>query len=416
MPPAPAPLSGKKVTLTLLLDLDDTLLDSNMGAFIPAYFQKLAGFLQDHVPPETLLKYLMLGTRAMLANGRPDRTLRQTFDEKFFPNLGVDPHDLEPHIQQFYDEVFPSLQGLTHPRPAAVELVEWAFSQGYRVAVSTNPLFPLKAILHRLRWAGLPPETYPFELISSYETFHFTKPSPAYFAEFLARLGWPEGPVLMVGDDLEMDIQAAGQLGLPTFWVSSPQQDLPADLPPPPRGSLEAVKPWLESADFESLHLKPESPEALSAVLLSTPAALENLTADISARDWKAKPAPGQWSLTEVLCHLRDVEGEVNLPRLQTLLQDDNPFITAQDTDAWATERGYAGQDGPSALQYFIETRLKTLDLLKSLNPQDWERPARHTIFGPTNLQELVGFIAEHDRGHVRQAWESLQQRAARRG
>ena len=44
-----APVSkDTTMNLTLLLDLDDTLLDSNMDTFIPVYFQALSGFLEDH--------------------------------------------------------------------------------------------------------------------------------------------------------------------------------------------------------------------------------------------------------------------------------------------------------------------------------------------------------------------------------
>ena len=52
-------------------------------------------------------------------------------------------------------------------------LIDWAFSRGYRIAIATDPLFPRKATYHRLRWAGFDPER--FELISSFEHFHFTK-------------------------------------------------------------------------------------------------------------------------------------------------------------------------------------------------------------------------------------------------
>jgi FMN phosphatase YigB (HAD superfamily) len=58
-------------------------------------------------------------------------------------------------------------------------------------------------------------------MIPSYETFHFAKPNPAYFAEFLAQLGWPKTPIVMVGNDVESDIGAARQLGLPVFWMAS---------------------------------------------------------------------------------------------------------------------------------------------------------------------------------------------------
>ena len=71
--------------LTLLLDLDDTLLDTNMDAFIPAYFQALSEHLASQVEPEVMLPALVAGTRAMLASEDPRRTLRQVFDQQFYP-------------------------------------------------------------------------------------------------------------------------------------------------------------------------------------------------------------------------------------------------------------------------------------------------------------------------------------------
>ena len=40
-----------------------------------------------------------------------------------------------------------------------------------------------------------------------------TYKSDAVDAELLARMGWPEGPIVMLGDDLKMDIGAARALG-----------------------------------------------------------------------------------------------------------------------------------------------------------------------------------------------------------
>ena len=208
------------MNLTLLLDLDDTLLDSNMDDFIPVYFQALSGFLKDRVQPDQMLPALMAGTQKMMVNNDPSKTLQQVFDAEFFPLLGLAREELQPVIDRFYEEVFPALHYLTRPRPEAVELVEWALAQGVRLAVATNPLFPLAAIHHRMRWAGLPPEDYPFEVISSYESFHFSKPNPAYFAEVLGRMGWPDTPVLMVGDDPERDLPGCEVLGLPVFWIN----------------------------------------------------------------------------------------------------------------------------------------------------------------------------------------------------
>ncbi len=393
--------------LTLLLDLDDTLLDTNMDAFIPAYFQALSSHMASRVAPEVMLPALVSGTRAMMASEDPSRTLREVFNEKFFPKLGLDGRELGAVIDQFYDEVFPSLGALTGKRPEAVGLVKWAFSKGYRVAVATDPFFPRKATLHRLRFADLAPEVYDFALISSYETFHFTKSHPMYFAEFLGRLGWPEGPMLMVGNDAERDLAPARALGLPTFWVNgdAPKADDPASTG---RGSLADLRAWLEAVDVKTLEADFSSTGAILALMTSTPATIASLLDEAPTSAWTSRPAPAEWALTEVLCHLRDTEREVNQPRLKRLLEETEPFIPSQNTDAWAEERNYLARDGRAAFQEFLAARLETLTTLKSLTEADWACKARHSIFGPTTLQELVGFMSTHDRIHIQQMWKLI--------
>jgi hypothetical protein len=41
--------------ITLLLDLDDTLLDTNIQEFAPAYFSSLSAALADRVAPDVML-------------------------------------------------------------------------------------------------------------------------------------------------------------------------------------------------------------------------------------------------------------------------------------------------------------------------------------------------------------------------
>ncbi len=392
--------------ITLLLDLDDTLLNTNMDAFIPAYFQALSKALADKVSPEVMLPALMSGTRAMMENRDPGLTLREVFDAHFYSMLKIERAGLKERINQFYDEEFPKLGSLTTPIPEAVRLVDWAFEQGFRVVIATNPLFPLKAIQHRLRWAGLSPDKYPFAIVTSYEKFHFTKETVAYYPEIMAQLGWPDDPVVMVGDDVEREVKPTQSAGMSVYWVRKNGEILeePAGIPQGPLGSLQE---WLEKTDPETLKMKFERPRAVLENLRSTPAGLATLMVGLSPEGWKKAPAPGEWSPTEIVCHLRDVDREVNLPRIQKVLSGENPFLPGEVTDVWVKERNCADQDGPQALREFILARKEMLELLDGLS-EEWGRPARHAIFGPTSLQELAGFMAGHDRVHVHQIWKSL--------
>ncbi|MDO8754662.1 MAG: hypothetical protein Q7J80_12260, partial [Anaerolineales bacterium] len=146
------------MTLTLLLDLDDTLLNTNMQAFIPAYFQALTSELAPYIAPGQMARALLSGTRQMNESVDFSRTLQEVFDAEFYSQPNISRSDLEPAIENFYDHIFPNLAGLTSQIPEAKRFVDWALSKGYRIAIATDPLLPWKATLHRLRWAGFDPQ------------------------------------------------------------------------------------------------------------------------------------------------------------------------------------------------------------------------------------------------------------------
>lgn len=397
------------MTFTLLFDLDGTLLGNNMDQFLPVYLEALSAHMASYANPRLLVKSLLAASAKMQVNLRPDVTLEEVFDDGFYPPLGIKKEQVRDVLNTFYAEEFPKLRGRTQIRTEAVELVKAVQARGIRVAIATNSLFPASAIRQRLSWAGLPPEEYPFALIPSFQTFHFAKPNPAYYAELMAKLAWPEGPVVMVGDSPVEDITAAHQAGLVTFWVTQPGRSLAENLTlPDGHGSLTDFLPWLDSADPGTLLPDYNTPSAIIATLRSTPALLYSLCAKLTPEAWRGRPAEGEWSVIEILCHLTDMDAEVNLPRLSKVLQEPNPFVVGIDTDAWADARQYIQRDGLQSLRNFVTARLELIAFLESLSPSDWQRQARHAVFGPSCLQEMAVFAASHDRLHVRQIFQTI--------
>jgi FMN phosphatase YigB (HAD superfamily) len=395
---------------TLLLDLDNTLLQNDTKTFVPGYMQAWSDFIAPYLDPQRFLNAMMTSTRLMAEQPRPDCTLRQLFDSIFYPLIGMDKEKFLPLENQFYSQVFPTLKSLAQPIPGVTEFVKIAMEHDFQLAIATNPFFPLTAIEQRLSWANLPVDQYPFALVPNIESFHFGKPHVAFFAELLAYLGWPAGPVVMVGDDPKMDILPADQFGLPTFWITKEGATRPDDLQMPhAQGQLGDLLPWLDS-----LKDGPPEPDLTSlvsmvATLRSTPAVLGSLSQHLTAAHWNQHTRPGEWCLSDIVCHLRDVDIDVNIPRLKKILQEDNPFLPGMDTDRWIQERQYHLQDGSQALQSFIAARMNLLAVLDTLQPEGWQRTARHSIFGRTDLAELVSIIAGHDRLHIQQFQQDLK-------
>jgi FMN phosphatase YigB (HAD superfamily) len=387
----------------VLVDLDGTLLENNNEKFLAAYLKMLGDYLSDVAPPERIVQELLGGTRAMVENNDPTRTLQSVFAAHFYPSLGLLEQDLQDRLENFYRELFPSLQSLTKPIEGARRLVDWAIEEDLDLVIATSPLFPLTAIEQRLGWAGLAVSDYPFTLVTSYETSHFSKPNVAYFAEILGRLGRSPEQSVMLGDDLEVDIRPANDLGIATFHV------LPGGSEEYGSGTILQAISWIESdpATDGGATAAPH-PEVILARMRADLAALTELTKELSVKRWRTRPEPASWAPVEIVCHLRDVDAEVNGPRFRALIHQTDAFVPAADPDRWAAERGYIGQDGPRALEDFCRSRLENIQLLESTDSAIWSRAALHALLGPTNLAELASFAADHDTLHLDQLRRAL--------
>ncbi len=399
---------------TLLFDLDDTLLGNSLDTFLPAYITSLAAHLAGtlRVPPQTLANELVAGAQAMFANVDPGRTLEQAFADHFYPATHLQPESVLPRIESYYADEFGALRSGTTEIPEARAMMQWAFHSGLEVAIATNAFFPRSAVLQRLHWAGIGIGEFPYSLVTTYEFMHFAKPRPEYFAETLTWLDRRADEALVIGNDWSQDMAPAQAIGLNSYWIA------PRTAQPPSedysllagQGTLADFFKWARDSNcLDSLPAHPATPRAVRAQQAASLAVLQTVAAGLTEKQWRRRPADDEWSATEIMCHLRDVEVEVNQPRLIRIVADSNPFISAVDSDPWAVERHYQTQSGPEALAAFADARRATLSMLDLLSPADWERPARHAIFGPTTAQELLTFTNEHDRLHLRQMRENLK-------
>jgi len=147
----------------------------------------------------------------------------------------------------------------------------------------------------------------------------------------------------------------------------------------------------------------PPVPTLLEA-LHTFPERLEAVLADPQI-DWECAPAEGEWCLTEVVCHLRDVEQEVHQVRFRALAEADSVFLPGAVADEWVEERRYDEQHGPTALAEFLAAREETETLLAGFDGALWQRQGQHAFFGPTTMQELLYLAIQHDQAH----WEQVQ-------
>ncbi|MBU4556776.1 MAG: HAD family hydrolase [Actinobacteria bacterium] len=204
----------------VLFDLDGTLLDINIEAFLGTYFAALSGALAEVFDNDEDLRQAMRAVSdatGSMMRPHEERTNRQVFYAEFESQTGVDLASHSDLLERFYRDVFPTLNAGIAPASGGLESIAAARECGLRIAVATNPIFPRAAILHRMAWAGVFPDQV--DVITDFDLMHATKPHPAYFRETAALLGVDPTDCLMVGDDRVLDLSAA-DVGMRTFHVS----------------------------------------------------------------------------------------------------------------------------------------------------------------------------------------------------
>ena len=392
----------------VLLDLDDTLLLNADRTFVPSYLRLLDQFIQQRWGYAQFSHVLRRFTRAA-ASLRDVRLTNMALAESIITDAtGRDLADLVTTFNEFYTDVYPTLRGCVEAVKISPLLFENLRSQGYAVVIATNPLYPAEAIRQRIEWAGLPGDLSQYALVTHSENIHFVKPDPAYYAEIVARVGIEPDEALMIGDSLTNDMGPASLLGLHTFCITD-DTSLEGSEGIDGIGSLEDFyQMTLQEGWSDLLRSQPPKAEAIEPQYRGNLGALFGLLADVQPQHWHQHPDPNEWSIIEVVCHLLWSEDAVQRPRLERILAEDNPFLVASPPPPGPNAQPPCADDGYHAAERFMERRQHTMRWLNQLEPEDWQRPARHSIFGPTTLLEMAHFTAQHDRLHINQICQTL--------
>ena len=134
--------------------------------------------------------------------------------------------------------------------------------------------------------------------------------------------------------------------------------------------------------------------------LSDTPTLLRELLSAMDPVKMRTKPAPGLFSPLEDAWHLRDIEREGYLVRIQRMLAEQSPVLQDLDGDQMAIVRRYNERELVPALEDFACARAESIGLLKGLPPEAWTRSA-HFASRTMDLRELIEMMVEHDRGHL---------------
>ncbi len=120
------------------------------------------------------------------------------------------------------------------------------------------------------------------------------------------------------------------------------------------------------------------------------PKCVEPLVRSLSPEDAKWKPSTRDWSVLEILCHLRDEEVEDFRTRLRSTLENADSVWPPIDPTGVAVTRRYNDEDILDVLDSFLNERQSSVSWLRGLSQPDWQIAYVHPSLGKILAGDLL--------------------------
>jgi hypothetical protein len=130
---------------------------------------------------------------------------------------------------------------------------------------------------------------------------------------------------------------------------------------------------------------------------------IRGLAANLSEEQAHWRPAPGKWSIVEVINHLYDEEMSDFRLRLHILLKRPKDPWPPMDPEAWCRDRRYNERRLFESLETFTVERNKSIEWLGELTDVDWDLCRDHSRLGPLHAGDLLAAWVAHDYLHIAQ-------------
>jgi hypothetical protein len=113
-------------------------------------------------------------------------------------------------------------------------------------------------------------------------------------------------------------------------------------------------------------------------------------------------PAPGKWSIRQIVTHVTDAD-VVAAMRFRLIAAQPGSRLTPFDQEVWAERLGYNRQPLSDALKAFVAVRKYTAQMLRNLPEAAWSNTAVHEERGEVSLAAYVEHMCVHAENHAEQ-------------
>ena len=138
----------------------------------------------------------------------------------------------------------------------------------------------------------------------------------------------------------------------------------------------------------------------LIRVLEEMPNFTAQLAIGLSDVELKRKPTEIDFSLTEQVWHLRDIEELGYTVRIKKLLSEDHPLLSDIDGAKLAIERDYNSLDFAEGQQGFARMRSANIEKIRGLSLEQLGRTGQFDDSTEVTLEGVFLMMRDHDAVH----------------
>jgi len=142
--------------------------------------------------------------------------------------------------------------------------------------------------------------------------------------------------------------------------------------------------------------------EPISALerMRKTPVEIKEFLGDLSVEQCDFKLSEHEWSIYQIISHIRDAQGVLD-SRLTLLLEEEDPSLESKAVFEWVSETANNHPTMEEIFTSYSKSRYDTISTLESIPLVDWWRTGRHEEFGQVNILQQVSYFTMHELTHL---------------
>lgn len=127
---------------------------------------------------------------------------------------------------------------------------------------------------------------------------------------------------------------------------------------------------------------------------------IKEMLGDLSEEQCDFRLSEHDWSIHQIISHIRDAQGVLDA-RLTLLLEQDDPLLESKAVFEWASDTDINHPTTEELFASVEKSRNETISKLEIIPLADWWRTGRHEEFGQVTILQQVSYFTVHDLTHL---------------